>query len=183
MASNLNSNEKARAVFVAVMMRTHDKKKASKASGLKSGELRTILHKLDSTGSLADDPRSGRPTKFTPDILGKAVEIIIHNSKQLLTTRDLLEAMIAAGLLPSNTCIDNFREHLKEYVHHLGYRLITTKTSTQFFISLDDIPERLEACNELKDLLADIPLEQWIVVDETTIDLGGHPKGMEGPGT
>jgi hypothetical protein len=183
MSHHTTDTEEHRAVYVYTYMLTHSKRLAEKASGLGPHAFERIVEKLKTTFTLSDAPRPGRPTKFTPEVLGHAVLLLTENSELLLTTKDLLDCLIFHEVLPENTDEDNFRHHLREYISHLGFKLIVNKVGTTFYLHTCDEPKRVEASVQFQELLLRAPLPDWIATDETEIDLGGHPKGEHGGST
>jgi len=179
MKHKISDSEKARAIFLAVYLRTLDERQAAKASGLCSrGTLKRIIHKLETDFTLADAPKAGRGVKFTDTILALAVSILEEHHEMLLSTPELVVELQDRGELPEPTDVDNFRQHLKSYLRQHNSMLVIGKTGTVFFISLEHSKQRVGRSRQLLAVITSKLLEELWVSDETAVGKGIIPKGM-----
>ena len=132
---------------------------------------------LNTRGTLADAPRSGRPVVFTEEIMEKAYNILAENSEGFLSGRALLRKLKGQKAVQSSAGVDVFMDHLRQHVESKGQKLIVNSTKTIFFITIDDVVQRVKFSSNLLPKLEHMPLDMIIFSDETTLEESPHPKG------
>jgi hypothetical protein len=68
-----------------------------------------------------------------------------------------------------NADVDTFLTRLTQYVHGLGFMLVTRSTNTTFFIPMSDALERRGYCNAMLDDPTHIKVDDMIFVDGTQL--------------
>lgn len=178
---HVTESVRARAKYVATFMQTGDKKAAMTASGLGKRAHDSITAMLVENCDLYDRPRSGRPPKYTDEVMHRAYQILVEEAEELLTGTELLARLVAAGVVDSPADPDTFLRHLHQYVRSLGHILIVNSTRTTFFLTANDVVERVCFASRLHGLLTG-PNPEWhldmaIFIDESTLEEDPHPKG------
>ena len=158
-------------------MKTHSRKLASEASGLSRHAFGRILKMLETRSTIADAPRSGRPSLYTRAVMDKAVKILVENPEELLTGTTLLEVMISLGLLSEQSDVDTFMHHLRDHVTSIGHKLVVNSTRTIFMLTATDVITRVQFAVDMLAQLDNGHLDMFIFVDETTLEEASHPKG------
>jgi hypothetical protein len=69
-------------------------------------------------------------------------------------------------------------EHLRLHVEAKGHKLIVNSTKTIFYITINDVVQRVQYAQHMMDILKTQPLDMIIFADETTLEESPHPKGM-----
>lgn len=172
------SNEQRRATFAEVMLRTGNKRIASLVSGWRDKRaLSKLLQRLEETHTLTDRPRSGRPKKYTDEVLQVAQELLAEDSNELWTTASLLQSLAELHLVQLPADAATFREALKHYVTKQHHQLVTHSTGTIFLITTARAKQRVQWCKNMLDLIKHTPLHKWWIEDETQLAERPHHKG------
>lgn len=174
---DLTESEHRRVVYLLSVLQTADDAHAREVSGLGPHARQRITHMLATRGSVHDAPRSGRPTIYTDKVMGKAVKVLVENDEGFLNGHELLLKLKDMGVLAVHADIDNFLNHLHNYVKSLGYKVTVNNTKTIFFLSAADIVKRVKFAAELLPELGPEALDMVIFIDETTLEESPHPKG------
>jgi transposase len=173
------ASEARRARYLATLMKTKNDRKARVVSGLKSRSTKQRIQKrLAEYGSLADQPRTGRPVTITKAAQQKAWEIIVSKDSPLLTGSELLSILKDEGLVPANSAVHTLVKHLKTYAHSLGHQLMMNVRGTIFALLKTDAPTRVQFSKDLLDLIDEVGLDNIWFEDETTEEEYPHPKGI-----
>jgi hypothetical protein len=170
-----------RGVYAGTLLKTGSVRKASKASGLKDKRnLRNIAERLLADPHTLDDrPRSGRPRKYTDDILKAAYELVATEQDALWTTAELMQRLCDDGKLSSSGDPATFRERLKEYTRRQGHVLVTNSNGTIFLITQANAKQRVSWCRAMIKLCETLPLDKWWIEDETEMSERPHHRGTK----
>lgn len=128
-------------------------------------------------GHLGGAERTGRPRKFTPAVLDRALCLLIEDPHALMTGKQLLERVKEEGHVDRSACVSTFLRRLKEHVGSQGHRLITNSTKTIFYITPKDAKEREQFSAAMMKELEQVDLSTLIFIDETQLEESPHPKG------
>jgi hypothetical protein len=161
------------------LLKTGSVHKASTASGLKdTRNLRNIAERLLADPHTLDDrPRSGRPRKYTDDILQAAYELLANEQDALWTTAALMQRLCDDGQLSSAGDPATFRNHLHEYARRQGHMLVTNSTGTIFLITKANAKQREAWCRSMLQLSKTVPLDKLWIEDETELSERPHHRG------
>jgi hypothetical protein len=167
-----------RAQWVITFIETLDVAAANKASGLGSRGRHQVLRCLKENRCLEDAPRSGRPVKYTKQVLDKAVDMLLEVPRRLLTLRKLLHQLVEDGTVSGPVDVKNFGRHLTAHVAATGHSMITNSRGSVFFLAKGDKQQRVRFCKAtLRMLLGGKVPHDWVFLDEVTFEECPHPKG------
>lgn len=173
-----NNNERKRAQYLLTLLQTGNESKARKTSGLTRKAHQRILDMMAKRGSFMDAPRSGRPAVYQEATLEGAQDFLITFDKGYLTGTQLHQLLVEKGMIHSSANVNVFMRHLRKHVESQGQKLIANSVKTTFFISNSDAADRVAyARTMMEQLRSSKSLEQFIFVDETTLEESPHPKG------
>lgn len=159
-------------------MQTRDKKKAAAASGLTDRRTKQhIEERLLRDQTLADRPRSGRPRKYTDQVLKYAYQLLAEDDTQGYNAEELMQALCDASHLNEPGDTGQLLKQLKEYTKLQGHVLDTHATGDIFLITPARAKERARWCRDMLELIKSHPLENWWFEDETQISERYHHKG------
>lgn len=125
-------------------LRTGDKHAAAAASGLKPEANKICIHRLEEHGTLEPMPSPGRPPKFTPDAMLRALAVLEEHQKEQPTLLMLLDWLVEEGTIAAPADEDNFSLHLRAYCHANKMYINTTSTRTRFMLAAADHVPRLD---------------------------------------
>lgn len=148
-----------------------------KEAGVSRRSYKTILSMFQQQGHCMDRPRSGRPLKYTAQLMESAIQHLVDHRGSLLTTPKLVSQLRAAGLIHGKTDLHTFTAHLKAAVRKTGHFLNTRSTSTTFTLLESDWEARRTYALDMLRWLSKQPLEMLWFTDETQLQAAAHPKG------
>lgn len=169
-----------RTMYVIAYMETGSKTEAAAIAGYKDTSVhqRIITH-LKECGSLAEHTHTRAPLKFTCDVFSTAMDYLVENAEQQITTPELIAYLEGSQLLQPPTNNHNFLQHFKGWLAERGLTLQVGAREAIFKITEETAQERLQFVRKWRPLLATaVMLEDIIICDETTFEESPHPKGM-----
>ncbi len=172
-----SAHELKRARYVYVLLQTQDVEQAKQLSGLGEQSLKHLIERWGEAGTVKDRHRSGRPTAFGPEVMSKAYDTLVDYDEGFLTGGELLRKLTVQGVVRETVDQDNFMRHFREYVKSRGHILIVNSTKTLFFLTINDVVDRVKFATRLVPQITEEQERMCIFVDETTLEKDPHPKG------
>lgn len=126
--------------------------------------------------SIAEAPRTGRPAKYTDHVLEQAQAYMMDGVEACWTKEDIVEGMVAAGILAADTSVRGFWERFSAYMRQQGTPVVYGCQLMTFALSLKHIQGRLGFCQRHKGTFTERTMPTWWCVDELIVEQGGHPK-------
>jgi hypothetical protein len=137
-----------------------------------------LVEHLKKHGTFAEAEHHKAPTKFTPEVMAAAQQLLLDSADRALTTADLVHELEQAGLLTAPTDNHNFLVRFQEHLAAQELALQVGATSTIFKITEESALERYSVSGKLLQLApTDVALQHFIFEDETTFEESPHPKG------
>jgi hypothetical protein len=162
---------------VYVLLQTRDVEQAKQLSGLGEHALQRLIERWGEAGTVQDRHRSGRPTAYGPEVMCKAYDTLVGYEEGFLTGGELLRMLTVQGAVRETVDKDNFMRHFRDYVKSRGHILIVNSTKTIFFLTINDVVDRVKFATSLLPEITDEQERMLIFVDETTLEKDPHPKG------
>lgn len=171
-------SERKRADFLLLLLEGKTVRDAKKQLNITSTTyVSKLATKLRETASLVDGQRSGRPRKYTDQLLETAKDYVIEIEDAVYSSKDLVSAMIDEGILPKDTTWAGFWPVFIPYMASRGVPLVWGLQRLTFALSGMHAKTRLKWCQDNKDVITDATVGSYWFVDEISIEQGGHPKG------
>lgn len=171
-------SQRKRADFLLLLLEGKSVREAKKQLNITSTTyVNKLATKLRDTASLADGQRSGRPRKYTDELLEAAKDYVIEIEDAVYSSKDLVSAMIGEGVLPEATAWSGFWPVFIPYMASQGVPLVWGLQRLTFALSGTHARARLKWCHDYQDIITDATVGSYWFVDEISIELGGHPKG------
>jgi hypothetical protein len=167
-----------RTKYVAAILQGHTTDAAKEIAGARGNSYHTnTLNHLLKYGTLAEAAHHRAATKFTDDVLAKAMEELIDNEDKPMNESEFVAFLHEKQILQPPTDNRRFIDALKAYVEEQGCTLITRDTTTTFAIKEQTAEERVAVSHKILQMMDNtVPLRDWIFVDETVIEESPHPK-------
>ena len=169
-----------RALFISNLLQNcsqRQKHQACKAAGLRRNAPARILKLLQDTGGIDDKPRSGAPAKYTSEVFDKALDVLRDNPKARYTSKEYFKLLKERGVVHSSAKDRRFFAKLTKWARSQGMLLNLHCTKVQFMIEGPKAAKkRLSYAQIVQKTFEEHPIEDFIFVDETSIDYGPHPK-------
>jgi hypothetical protein len=167
-----------RTKYVAAILQGHKRRAAKKIAGVRGNSYHTnLLNHLLQHGTLAEAAHHRAASKYTDDVLAKAMEELIDNEDKPMNESEFVAFLHEKQILQPPTDDRRFIDALKAYVQDQGCTLITRDTTTTFAIKEKTAEERVTVSHKILEMLKNtVPLKDWIFVDETVIEESPHPK-------
>ena len=172
--------ERKRAIYVLVFLQTASRSEAEHASGLSCKALGRIISSLSDHGDMRERPRSGRPLTYTSAVMDAAYHALVEWDEGFPTGTDLMSKLVDQGVLERSVDVDLLLQHLKAHVKEKGHILIVDSTKTTFFLTAQDVVDRVKFASMMLGKLQTQESDMIIFVDETTVEESPHPKGEMG---
>lgn len=136
-----------------------------------------LISHLGETSSLADAPRSGRPEKYSSDVLSKAKDFLLGLEDAAFCCKDVVAAMIDEDVIPEDTPWASFWPKFIKYLSSQEIYLVWGIQRLTFAMNKRHVKARLQWCHENKLIFTDRTMKQFWFTDEISLEYGGHPKG------
>jgi hypothetical protein len=169
--------QQQRLIYTIDYLEHASSEQAAAASGMRShhAHKRTIEH-LKKYGTFAEAAHERPRTKFTPDVMQQAVDILTELNSGYMNTQELLRVMHDDHILAAPTNPAHFRQALQEYLNERNMCLLVGRTAI-FRITDKNAQERLAFVERYIPQLPKWGLDNVVIVDETTVEESPHPKG------
>lgn len=168
-----------RAVYLAARERGSSKKQARTRAGLGASAPSRIKKLLEETGGIRDRPRSGGPTRYTPDLLEQCYNELLRldtEEHKKVNMNQFFQHLVSLGLVNDTRYHTYFYKKIVKWGRDNGKNIQLQSTKTQFKIRSEDRPKRVLFAQGMKELLEANPSMDVIFIDETAIEFGPHPK-------
>jgi transposase len=148
---------------------------AAKKFGISGATGRRVVARA-CQGRVTDLPRTGRPPRFTAQLLDTATEILTEDESRLFTTPGIIGVLRDLGLLEGPVKPEAFLKAWKMHTKASGMQLDSKSTGSKFLITNQDTKDREEFAHEMLQLLGKDGIRRCIFIDETTLEEYPHPK-------
>jgi hypothetical protein len=171
-------NQRLRADVVIELTKLPGAGGVLKRMGINNTRFYTRLREnLATHASLADAPRSGRPPKYTDELLAKAMDCLLEMMDPIWSSQEIVDTMVDAGILEAGTSVRSFMAVFQEYLLERGIRLLYGRQRLVFALSRHHANGRLAWCQEAQFTFTDTTVQHFWFVDEISLIHGGDPKG------
>lgn len=169
--------EQNRVDFVCCLLDGNTIAYALKKYHLGEGTPARIKKHLQKTHSLMAKQKSGRPRTYNNKLLEGAYNLLVEDPDRHWTTETFFEHLVDCGFLEDTANKRAFMDRFKAWTKLQRLHITWHSKKNKFQLHGEgEKKKRLQFAHEVQDALKKHLISDFIFIDETSIEYGGHPK-------